>query len=121
MAIVVLEHVLDETASVYRITFGTEVTYEVPAPPDPEAESADDDEQGVEIRTRYENVETVVFAADDERWLTDDGERRPLDEVAADQRAIVREAFDERAREAEQRVLAEEAATHELPGVGEAL
>lgn len=66
--------------------------------------------------THYMPVEDFVFAADDSRW-----EGKSPEDVATEQRAVIRDALAARgraAREAE----AERAAAHtQLPGAGEAL
>lgn len=61
-------------------------------------------------------VEDFVFAVDDERWA----DREP-DEIAAVQRAIVRDALTAREEVAGEEAAARAAAQSAMPGVGEAL
>jgi hypothetical protein len=98
---VVLSHVLDEAADVYRLVVAEAVLRE---PADDAAPS----------ETVYVNAEEFVFDATDDRWHRD-GERRGPEKVAAEQRRIVRDALAERER------AAEAPPAVELPGAGDAL
>lgn len=68
----------------------------------------------------YANDEDFVFAADDPRWFHN-GVRRPHDEVAAEQREIIKEALAERAAKAAAGVQAAQEAITSLPGAGQEL
>jgi hypothetical protein len=131
MAVVVVRHVLDETAGVYRLVVAHAVVEETIAPPDDAAMAAhleavraaedagEDPPAPPEPETLAETVfvhpAEFVFAADDPRWAGEDGERLPLETVAAVQRREVRDALEAREQ-------ASEPVEHpELPGVGDPL
>lgn len=65
-------------------------------------------------------VDDIIFAGDDPRWFKD-GVRRPHDEVAAEQREIIKEVFAQRAAEAEREAQQTQAARVPMPGIGEDL
>lgn len=117
MATVVLYHALDEGAGVYRMTFGQELTRtwidEVPSDDDGEMVAVE------RVETIITDIEEVVWVAADKRWFDEHGQRRPHEDVAAEQRDIVRAGLDQRARDAEQAPQPEE--PQPLPGAGEAL
>lgn len=83
--------------------------------PCPSCEAAGGPEPVLELRTVLSNPRDVLFAADDERWFAD-GERRPHDEVAAEQRAEVADALRAQAEEAEAEERRRREATTDLLG-----
>ena len=124
MATVILEHIYDEANALYSVTFGDarEIVHEseiqVSDPDNPEAGSHTEISRFVE--TVYENVETIVFSAEDDRWKIPGGGQRPIEEVAAEQRQIIKDVLDQRALEAEHARESDPGLTM-MPGVGEAL
>lgn len=78
---VVLEHVLDETAGVYRLTYASEEW----------VEQLNDAGEPETVAVRGDPRE-VIFDAGDDRWFAD-GHRRPADAVAAEQRTEVAAAL----------------------------
>ena len=78
--LVVVDHVHDEAAGVFRLIVGTPVY--------------DDAEEPALIG--YEPADDIVFSALDPQWHEDDdpdGPLRSLGDIAAEQRAIVRDAL----------------------------
>jgi len=120
---VVIDHHLDENAGVYLVAIGRPVVTEVPKVNDDGTEvRGEDDAPVMETRVAgYLDVEDFVFDASDLRWFTEAGDRRPDEDVAADQRDAIVSAL--LAREvAVQGQLAE--VTREvssMPGIGDML
>jgi hypothetical protein len=106
---VVIDHHLDETANVYRITVGIPTVERRPTAADPD--------ELEDVVVDYSDVHDYVFAAADERWLTASGDRRKAEHVAAEQRDEVASALRGRARRGPKDTPAPVA----LPGAGEAL
>lgn len=138
--VVVMEHALDEEAGVYRIVYGERVTEEVPvatlvqrmetvpAPTEEDPDATTEIEQwdtitSTEEVVTYENVQDVVFAADDERWFTKSGDRRAHKSVADDQRELLRQALSaaEPDPPAEQEMKRGKRRVQTMPGQGEVL
>lgn len=138
MPLVVVSHTHHADEGVYRLVVGQLVEHVVPmldadgvplVPDEPVLDDSgepvlDDDgapvtrpgEPMTETRTVLVAAEDFVFAAEDERW-----QDRAPEEVAADQRQIVKDALDRRAAEAERAEAARTAAASDLGGVGELL
>jgi len=137
--LIVIEHVHDTDAGVYRIVLGykqlrEETVYEDdgvtarrhPGEPvlDSEGEPMKIGEEPVislgEVMTTATEelvpVEDFVFAADDERW-----EGKSPEDIAAAQRSIIRDAIDAREAAAAEEAAARAAAQNHMPGAGEAL
>lgn len=111
---VVIEHRLDEAAGVYRLVTGIPIIESQPLLDENGAALFDDTGQPMteQVTAGYDDVLDVVFDAHDDRWY-----KRPADEIAAEQRAIVQATIDERPAQASQAAAAPAA----LPGVGDAL
>lgn len=115
MNVVVLDHHLDAEAGVYRLVFGTPVVTEITNPDfDPEILGPDAPPPTIP-NTVYEGIADVTWDADDPRWFGDHG-RRPAEEIAAEQRAELRAAFEDREERA-----APSSSPDPMPGIGEAL
>lgn len=136
----VLEHDHDERAGIYRLVIGRELAVpahmlEVPVLDESGAEQYDEvaSEDGSVDLVLKTTVETVpvqivahvdvkdyVFADDDDRWLDEHGQRRPDGDVAAEQRALVKEALEQPpAQEGQQDAPPVEQRV--MPGIGEDL
>lgn len=114
---VVIDHHLDQAAGVYRLVAGIPV---VEAQPLTDADGVtlfDDAGHPLteQVTVGYDDIVDVVFDAHDDRWY-----KRPPDDIAAEQRAIVQATIDERAAAAAAATAPAAPATA-LPGVGDAL
>ena len=115
----IINHVLDEEAGVYRLQFApihTETLTEYRV----STEANDNDPLQVsveEIPVEHETVgeeQTIVWAATDERWFDADGNRRPADEVAEEQR---KEALRQMKKNARKRGFSDRNEVP-MPGIG---
>lgn len=114
---VVLAHHYDKDQGIYRLIIATPVTGEVPMT-DSEGKTLldNDDNPLTELKViDHVGVEDFVFAADDERW-----QGLAKNEVAKQQRVLVRKALAERERVAAELAKRQSTATP-MPGSGEAL
>lgn len=116
MNLTVTDHHHDQDAGVYRLALGQPVEHVKPMT---DAEGRvlldDDGEPMMESWTEHVPVGDFVFAADDERWQGKDSEQ-----VAQEQRGLVRAALEERERAAQAAARREEARVA-LPGAGDPL
>jgi hypothetical protein len=103
--LVVTAHDLHEAENIYRLEVSRILVTE---PPDPDVEP---ERSTLEVRD-------FLFAADDARWFDGDN-RRPLADVAPEQRAEVLWALTHAPDEAPAEAPAE--TPEQLPGVGESL
>lgn len=133
-ALKVLSHVHDEVAGVYRILIGREVFIPehmvevevLDAEGNPELEEVEGDAPP-KVKTAPQLMELAViglvedknyvFADDDGRWFDASGNRRSDDDVALEQKQIIKDAIETAAAEA----AIEPEPLRELPGVGEEL
>lgn len=127
----VIDHHHDEEGGVYRLTVGYPIERSVPVLDQgkpvygPDVPLTDEDGEPVlsggepivsrgapltETVTEYVPTEDFVFAADDDRWA----DKAPA-AIAQEQRRLIKEALDEREREA---AANQPGPTAELPGVG---
>lgn len=67
------------------------------------------------------NRRSIKFAGSDQQWFDTKGERRPLEDIAADQLILIRESHRDIRRAEELQAEAEERARVEMPGIGQAL
>lgn len=106
---VVMEHSLDTEAGAYRLVVGAFEDVQVVATGTDDGTSAP-----LEVARVQVAQEDYLFASDDERW-----EGRELEDIAEEQRKLVREAIAEREAATKKRRRGKGARA--MPGVGEAL
>jgi hypothetical protein len=111
---VVIDHHLDQAAGVYRLVAGIPIVEARPLTDADGVTLLDDNSQPLteQVTVGYDDIVDVVFDASDDRWY-----KRPADDIAAEQRAIVQAAIDERTVPPSPPT----ATTSALPGVGDAL
>lgn len=113
VGLVVMAHEHDQGAGVYRLIIGMAVDHHVAQTDEAGLPLLNDDGERVTEMERYIHpVEDYVFAADDERWQGKSGE-----EIAAEQRELVKAALAER----EEQARAAARAPQSMPGVGDLL
>jgi hypothetical protein len=107
----VVAHTLDANAGAYRLHVAAYETQEVP-------QEAEGDTNGAGVTTVRVQVaeEDFVFSADDDRWKD-----REAEDIAKEQRQIVREALAAREEEVQKEARRRAKGIKQLPGKGEAL
>lgn len=123
MSHIVIAHHLDSQQGVYRVVCGIPVVTATAQFDEDGVLVVDDDDQPVttEEIVDYADVRDVVFDAGDDRWFDENGGRRPVEDIAAEQRAEVAAAIGA-LQVPEPEVMPEQVNDFEaMPGVGEAL
>jgi hypothetical protein len=109
----VLDHRLD--GDIYHVIVGRVETRVTAKVIDGQLVMSNGEPETEEVQVVTDLVEDFVFAADDERWQGKDPEQ-----IAAEQRRLIKEQLDQRDQEREQAEL-RAAEAERLPGVGDAL
>lgn len=111
---IVIQHHLEPDSGLYRLVVGEQVFEEGNQAYDEQGQKVGEPEK---VLKGYANVRDFVFDAADPRWMTAEGSRRPEDEIAAEQRQIVKDALGQQGAPTPEVPVEPQL----LPGVGEAL
>lgn len=125
MSLVIIAHAFDqrdEEAPVYRVLIGNEVHDHIVVTDDDGEPVLDDNDHTILQKqvVDYTDTREILFDATDDKWFVGSGEdrkRRAQRDVMEEQRQIIDDALNERARQAEHIGVMDEAAiTTIVPG-----